>query len=129
MYGEADRARLGQLFTLAAIPLMGSLLAISLASTGLAMESTYLWVSALSLSVIAVYAIAFSPGAYRAAVDPDANTEPWALVVGAVFALANFLLLGGNVLLGGKAWPLISAFSSQLVFGLWIFTRILTRRG
>ena len=128
-YEAADRARLLSLFGIAAIALAGSLLTISLAATGMAVQSAYWWVSAFGILAVGGSAIAFLPGAYRSATDPDASTELWAVAVSTALLLANLLLLGGNLVLGGKAWPLKSAFSSQLVCGLWIFIRLLTRRG
>ena len=127
-YEPAERVRLGALFGIAAIPLGGSLLTISLMSAGLTAQSSYLCVSSVGLLALIAVATLFLPRTFQLAAHADASTELWAAVFATVFVAANFVLLAANLILGGEAWPLISAFSSQLVYSLWMFFRILTRR-
>ncbi len=87
-----------------------------------------MWVSSTGLLAFITVGIVFLPRSFRFVADADASTEPWAAALATGFVAGNLLLFTGNLFLGGKAWPLISAFSAQLLYSLWMFFRILTRR-
>ena len=68
------------------------------------------------------------PLAYRLAIDTKASTvdSTFAVLIAYVAVGVGLLLL--NVTVWREAWPLAAAFSVQLVWGLWVFSRILTQR-
>ncbi|MEM9173731.1 MAG: hypothetical protein AAGC67_00715 [Myxococcota bacterium] len=64
--------------------------------------------------------------AFQRADDPDSSSERWALQL-SVFYTVTVLILSVVCIATGQAWTLIGASTIQLLFGLWMFTRILTR--
>lgn len=67
------------------------------------------------------------PRGWRYSRDPDSTTEPWVLYVIVVYGATIFGLYAGATLLADAAVLLVIGFSLQLLFGLWMFARLLTR--
>ncbi|MFK7899040.1 MAG: hypothetical protein AB8G23_24635 [Myxococcota bacterium] len=80
----------------------------------------------LSLAVHATWFATSLPAAYRSANAPDSTSELWALNLSSAYAISGLILYGWCAW-SGQAWPLLGASSIHLLFGLWMFTRILTR--
>jgi hypothetical protein len=80
-----------------------------------------------SLLVTGLVALQTVPGAWRHANDPDSTTESWSLYVATGAILVELLLFGIAILSGGHPLPLLCGFSLQLLLGLWMFVRLLTR--
>jgi len=72
--------------------------------------------------------LVFVRGAYRLAFDPEASTSLATLSILIGYIFTSFGLLAMNAAYWREAWPLAAAFSIQLVWGLWLFSRILTHR-
>ena len=64
--------------------------------------------------------------AYRRASDPDSSSERWALHLSSLYSLATTVLYVVCILTG-QPWTFIGASTIQILFSLWMFTRILTR--
>ena len=64
--------------------------------------------------------------AYRRASDPGSSSERWALHLSSVYSLTAVVLYVVCIVTG-EPWAFIGASTIQLVFSLWMFTRILTR--
>ena len=54
--------------------------------------------------------------------------EFWCCTSAPLLVAAVLILVGGNAALEGVAWPLIGGLYLLLMYGLWMFTRILTLR-
>ena len=64
--------------------------------------------------------------AYRVASDPDSSSERWALHLSSAYTLVAIILYIVCIVTG-QPWAFIGASTIQLLFSLWMFTRILTR--
>ena len=126
-FGRGDQNRLVGLFGSAGAALAGCVTILTLDATNMPVHSVFLLVSALSFAFVGVLAVARIPYTYRLVRDPDASLEPWAAHLASLYFATLLLLYGLNLWLGGEAWPLLAGFSLQLLFGLWLFTRLLTR--
>ena len=126
-YTIAERIRLITIFLSAGGALAGSLCVLTFASAGALGTSTFVWASALGASSQLSHLL-LMPRAYRLAIDPKASAvgSTFALLVTYVAVSLGLLLLNATV--WREAWPLVAAFSVQLVWGLWVFSRILTQR-
>ena len=65
--------------------------------------------------------------AYQAARDPGSTSELWALHLNSVYVFVVVSCCAGTALTG-PAYLLATAFWIQLVYSLWMFWRLLTRR-
>ena len=116
------------LFVHAALVLSVSLLAISLLWSGLSLREACSWAAALGAAGEVPAATYFSSRAYEFFVDPETTTGWLALLLTAVPAWCAAGLLVAVPARGGSMALLVAALSVQLLFGLWLFTRILTQR-
>lgn len=73
-------------------------------------------------------AVYFSFRAHQYRVDPEASTGWLAFLLTATPAWIAALLFAGCLAAGGSMGLLVGGLSFQLLFGLWLFTRILTQR-
>jgi hypothetical protein len=126
-YTVSERTRLITIFLSAGGALAGSLCVLTFASTGTLASSAFVWASVLGATSQLLH-LWIMPRAYRLAIDPKASTlgSTFALLVVYVAVSLGLLLLNATV--WREAWPLVAAFSVQLVWGLWVFSRILTQR-
>lgn len=77
----------------------------------------------LTLPVLAVLV----PSGIRHRQDPDSTTEKWVIFSVVGYSLCVLIILGAVVLRSGPPDLLVLGFSLQLLFGLWMFVRLLTR--
>ena len=126
-HGPGDENRLFGLFVSAGVTLAGCMAILTLIATDMSPHHIFLLVSAVLFAINGVVMLMRVPNNYRLAHASDASIEPWAAHLASFHFSALLLLYGGNLWLGGRAWPLIAGFSLQLLFGLWLFTRLLTR--
>ena len=120
-YGPLEMSRLSGLFFNSGLTLGGSVLLLTLAAAGVKTELAFTTLSIVALVFMIVAGAVGLPPAYRAA------EQRWAVHASALTTGVLALVYGSNVWLGGEAWPVLAAFSWQLLYGLWLFTRILTR--
>jgi len=89
---------------------------------------SYFWSSSLGALAQAPLTCYFSFFVWRFAMEPAASTG-WggvAITIGATSAC--FLLLSASAIQGGHLGLLVSGLSAQILFGLWVFTRLLVHR-
>ena len=67
------------------------------------------------------------PSAWRHMNDPESTTEAWVLAVVVGYGLLLVGLFGAIALQMADQGLLVVGFSLQLMFGLWMFVRLLTR--
>lgn len=127
-YLPIEMARLQSLFVHSFMALAISLLAISLLSFELDPKTGYFWSSCVGALGQAPTAGYFVRRAYGFASDPTASTGWWGFWLTACGTILSALLFGTSVALGGSPGVLISALSVQLLFGLWVFMRLLVHR-
>ena len=84
--------------------------------------------AALAFSGEAPAAVYFSSRAYRYMRDPETTTGWLAFLLTAVPAWLAAGLMFSALTSGGSMGLLVAGLSVQLMFGLWLFTRILTQR-
>jgi hypothetical protein len=73
-------------------------------------------------------AVYFSRRAYEYLADPQATTGWLAFLGTAVPAWLAAAFFAAGLIAGGSIGFLVAGLSFQLMFGLWLFTRILTQR-
>jgi hypothetical protein len=127
-YAPVELTRMRALFVHAALALSCSLLATSLLWFGLSLSQACFWSSALGLAGEAPSATYFSLRAYQYVVDPRATTGWLAFLLTSIPAWLAAVLLALGLITGGSMGFLVAGLSVQLLFGLWLFTRILTQR-
>ena len=94
---------------------------------GLSLSTSYRLTGVVCLAFTLVSFVPNFVAAWRAAKDPDSTTEYWSLYVsaGAYVAICSVYLAA---LLTGYGFAcLVVGFSIQLLHGLWMFVRVLTR--
>lgn len=127
-YAPVEVSRLQSLFAHAFLALALSLIAISLLSFDLGSKSSCFWASVTGAVGQALVAGYFIPRAYRYASDPSASPGWWGFGVSTGSMGLSLALLSTSVASGGSMGLLVSALSVQLLFGLWVFTRLLIYR-
>ncbi len=123
----AERTRLLAIFVAAGAVLAGSLCVLVAPSTGATEGFTYAAASLLGAAVLLPY-FRVIPRAYSLALDPAVTTSFGVLGVAASQLAVCVALLGGNLVWWREPWPLLIAFSIQLLWGLYLFARILGQR-
>jgi len=68
------------------------------------------------------------PESVRAARDAESTTEPWSLALSFVVIATNIVLYGAAVVTDASYGCLVLGFSIQILHGIWMFVRVLTRR-
>jgi len=71
--------------------------------------------------------VVWSARAYQAARDPGSTSETWALHLNSIYVFIVIACCAGTALIG-SAYLLATAFWIQLVYSLWMFWRLLTRK-
>jgi hypothetical protein len=127
-YEKIEIARLRSLFSHAFLALAISLLVISLRSFGLDETDSYFWSSSLGALIQAPLTCYFSVFVWRFAIEPTASTSWGGVAITICSTSACFLLLSAIAIQGGSLGLLVSGLSTQLLFGLWVFTRLLIHR-
>jgi hypothetical protein len=125
-YGKVDFNRLMILFACAAIVVAGSLLIITLAAQGLADATIYFTASAAMATVTAITTVPIWLTAFRNVRNPTVGAPAWVFCVSTAFVVAVETLYVLN-LFESEPGPLIAAFSLSLLYGLWVFIRLMTR--
>jgi hypothetical protein len=121
-------ARLRSLFAHAFLVLGISLLAIALLSDGVDLTTSVFWSSvagALGQTPTMAYFVRL---AYTFALDREATTGWWGFTVVVTSTNLSLLLYLASILQGGRLALLVGALAVQLLFGLWVFTRLMVHR-
>lgn len=98
-----------------------------LASYGLDDASSYLLTSAALALISGAAAVPLLLASYRIVRDPKTGAPAWLFFLGTIYFVVVETLYVLNVIKGGEASPLIAAFSLSLVYGLWMFGRLVIR--
>ena len=123
----AERVRLLAIFVASGVVLAGSLCVLVLPSAGATASFSYAAASVFSAVVLLPYARAL-PRAYSLAAAPSASTSYGLFAIAATQLVACLVLLASNLVWWHEAWPLLFAFTIQLLWGLFLFARILGQR-
>ena len=126
-YGKVDLSRLMVLFVCAGLVVAGSLATIALAALGLESATIFIRVSAAMAVIAGVAAIPLFRVAYQNTRDAPDVAQPYVLVIATLFVVTFESLLVLNIFKSGKPGLLFAAFSLALIYGLWVFVRLMTR--
>jgi hypothetical protein len=96
-------------------------------SAGTTASFTYASASFLGAAAFLPY-VRVIPRAYSLARDPAATTSLGVVGVAIAQLVVCLALLGGNLVWWHETWPLLIAFSIQLLWGLYLFARVLWQR-
>ena len=127
VHGPADLVRLRHVLGCAATVLAGCLAYYTSEAGGLSVSSS-LGVAGIAAAVVAVVSksATFKP-TWQYFGTAESTTERWALVVGWGTTFASVLLFVSAASLDEKLFPMVGGFSLELLSGLWIFSRLITR--
>jgi len=126
-YGDIDLIRLMVLFLSAGSVVAGSLAVIALAYYGFNGPIIYSIVSGALALILALTGVPLLMSAYRTVKDPEIIAPTWVFAIGILYLVAIEVLFLHNAIVVRDASPLIAAFSVSLVYGLWMFTRLMVR--
>ena len=126
-YGSTDLVRIRALFFLAGSVVAGSLAILTLASYGLDDATSFLVTSAALALISGAAAVPLCLASYRIVRDAKSGAPAWLYFPGPIYfvVVETFYVL--NVFKGGGSSPLIGAFSVSLIYGLWMFSRLVVR--
>ena len=80
-----------------------------------------------SLGITVFFSCTIIPRAWRGASDPESTSRVPILWVFTIMTVTILLTYSGTIALGGAPALLLTGFSSQLTFALWMIARLLTR--
>jgi hypothetical protein len=80
-----------------------------------------------AFAVTAIVQLPTTAKVFRHIRDPETTTEGWVISLVPGIHLLALVLLASAVITGSALSLLVGAFSIQLLLGLWIFARLLTR--
>jgi hypothetical protein len=126
-YSEIDLIRLMVLFLSAGAVIAGSLAVLTFAAYGLEFTTVY-WIVSTGLAVlVGMVGASLLAAAWRTVKDPEIVAPAWVFTIGILYFLVVEVLFLHNAVVVRESSPLIAAFSISLVFGLWMFTRLMVR--
>ena len=127
-YSDMEVIRLRTLFQLAGVIIFGTLCIPSLVSAGILDETAYRIVGVVSALYTLVLAIHIEPSMFRAMQNTKTSLSSVRFFLSYSLATIAVVLFAMDAIWIGQAWPLISAYTLLLLFGLWIFLLLLTQR-
>ena len=126
-YRPTERIRLTAVFVEAGGTLAGCLAIYATAAAGLAPASQYQAAGSLCAAIQAWMLAGPVVRGFREARSEESTASVGAVGLSAGLIVVSLALYGVSVLGGGLAGPLVSGMAVQLLLGLWMFTRLLTR--
>lgn len=126
-FRPTERVRFLSVVLSSATILTGCFAFFTSSSAGLALRSSYALAGAASLVVWLSGGLPVFVRSWRRRNDADSSTEMWSLYVSLSTLTSLGLLYGGAVFTRGGLPLLVAGFSLNLLHGLWMFTRLLTR--
>lgn len=114
------------LFCCAGLVVAGSLAVTSLAAFGLDGETVLVIVSAAMAPIVAAAAVPLARTAYKNTRETPELAPPYVLVIASITVITFESLLVLNVFIGNPGLLLV-ALSIALLYGLWVFVRLMTR--
>ena len=90
--------------------------------------ASYFWSSSVGALIQAPLTCYFSVFVWKFAMEPAASTGWGGVAITTGSTCACFLLLSASAMQGGSLGLLVSGLSAQILFGLWVFTRLLIHR-
>ena len=133
-FGGRDRefrrievARITGVFWFAGISLVDALLVISLAHAGFSASETYSVASFVAGLLVLVTASLQLPPVVRLYRASESTTSGGFIVLAICFMASLVVFNLWASLVSRESWPLVCGISSQLVWGLWMFARLLLR--
>lgn len=125
-YGRVDLNRLIALFVCAGFVVAGSLAIIALAVLGLEEATVVRYVSTAMAVITLMAAVPLLKNAYKNTRDVPEVAQPYVLVIASLFVITFESLLALSVYRGGDPGFVFVAFSLALIYGLWVFVRLMT---
>jgi hypothetical protein len=125
-YGKVDLNRLMVLFCCAGLVVVGALAVTALAAFGIDVKTVLVIVSAALAPIVAAAAAPLWRTAYKNTRETPDLAPPYVLVIAAVTVITFEALLVVNIFIGDPGL-LLGALSIALIYGLWVFVRLMTR--
>jgi hypothetical protein len=126
-FRPTERVRFLSVVMASACVLAGCFTLFAALAGGLSLSISYRLCGAVCLIVALVPFFPNFISAWRHAEDPDSTTEYWSLYVSLGSYAAVCSLYGAAALADWGFACLVGGFSIQLLHGLWMFVRVLTR--
>ena len=126
-FSPAELIRLQSLLLGSSSVVVGCLGFFVSAVSGLSDANATIVAAICSLPITIYFACTVVPEAWRLVFDPNATTSAGVVSIFSLMTAGILVSHGGVLLLSGSPPLLIFGFSLQLVLGLWVFARLLTR--
>ncbi len=127
MFRPVERTRLLAVLFASSSVLAGCLAYFSASSLGMGESGSTSVGAGVSIILTIPVLVFLVPSGWRHFKDPDSTTEMWVLFLVTLISLILLSLYGVAAAQRGGASLLVTGFSIQLMFGLWMFVRLLTR--
>ena len=127
LFSPMERTRLQAILLASSGVLAGCLVLYSASSVGLSEAQSASLAATAGILVTTPVLVFLVPGAWRHMNDPDSTTEAWVLVVVVGYGVTLVGLFGAVAFQMAEQNLLVVGYSLQLMFGLWMFVRLLTR--
>jgi len=122
-----ERCRVSGVFMFAAVALTEALLVISLSHSGM-QESRIYATSSLASGLLSLgLALALVPPVFRLYRTAEVTTSGRFIFVAIAYFITLISLFFWAALFERESWPLVVGISAQLLWGLWLFSRLLLR--
>ena len=126
-FSPIERSRLDAIFQFSGASLGGSLLVLTLADAGLPHSRVYSIVSAVSgLLILGIFSRQI-PRVLKLYREGNSTTSRAFLAFAIPFLLGLAAFYFWAAIFEPASWPLFAGISSQLLYGLWMFARLLLR--
>ena len=126
-YRPIEIARLALVLAFSGMSLVGALLVIAMTHAGLSSGDTYAASALVACVLFVAYAARHMPPVIKLYRAGESTTSGTYILFSLSYVCAVTVLLLWSALFEREAWPLIVTISSQLVYGLWVFSRLLLR--
>lgn len=127
VYRPVERIRFLSVLQTSGTTLAGCLAILTLHAAEVGLPTIFRGVALAGLVVSAFLYLPQIRLVFRHAQDPDSTSEPWAVWLSVVHVILLAVLYTYQIVDVSSGWPLLATFSQQLVFGVWMFGRLLLR--
>jgi len=122
-----ERRRVSGVFMFATVALAEALLVISLAHSGIQESRIYATSSAASCLLSLGLAVLLVPPVFRLYRAEDVTTSGRFIAIAITYFTTLIMFFFWAALFERESWPLVVGISAQLLWGLWLFARLLLR--
>lgn len=127
VYRPIERIRFVSVLQTSGTTLAGCLAILILHAAGVGQAIILRGVALVGLAATALFYLPQILRVFQHAGDAESTSEPWAVWLSVVHLVVLAGLYAYQIVQVEFVWPILASFAQQLIFGLWMFGRILLR--